>query len=141
MPFLPSSGPLSINDIRNLFGGPGSPSLANYYRGGAYVPSTKSSTTVEGPFFVFNTARNDYWYSTGGGFNAQWNGTRYAVGVGSTSFSAGGWTYYRTTFQFTDYGVGYYSIRREQGSTVSINGGVPTSGTISISNLYGAEKP
>ena len=41
---LPSSGPLSLNDIKGEFGGPGSPSLSNYYAGGSYVPSGTSGT-------------------------------------------------------------------------------------------------
>lgn len=41
---LPSSGPLSLNDIKGEFGGPSSPSLANYYAGGSYVPSGTSGS-------------------------------------------------------------------------------------------------
>jgi len=41
---LPSSGPLSLNDIKGEFGGPGSPSLSDYYAGGSYVPSGTSGT-------------------------------------------------------------------------------------------------
>lgn len=36
---LPSSGSLSINDIKGEFGGPASPSLTDYYAGGTYVAS------------------------------------------------------------------------------------------------------
>lgn len=41
---LPSSGALSLNDIKGEFGGPTSPSLHDYYAGGAYVPSGTSGT-------------------------------------------------------------------------------------------------
>jgi hypothetical protein len=41
---LPSSGPLSLSDIKGEFGGPGSPSLGDYYAGGSYVPSGTSGT-------------------------------------------------------------------------------------------------
>lgn len=41
---LPSSGPLSLNDIKGEFGGPASPSLGDYYAGGSYVPPGTSGT-------------------------------------------------------------------------------------------------
>jgi len=42
---LPGPGvPLSLNDIKGEFGGPSSPSLANYYAGGSYVNSGTSGT-------------------------------------------------------------------------------------------------
>jgi hypothetical protein len=41
---LPSSGPLSLNDIKGEFNGPGSPSLGDYYAGGSYVPPGTSGT-------------------------------------------------------------------------------------------------
>jgi len=42
---LPGPGvPLSLNDIKGEFGGPASPSLANYYAGGSYVNSGTSGT-------------------------------------------------------------------------------------------------
>jgi len=41
---LPSSGALSLNDIKGEFGGPASPSLGDYYAGGSYVPAGTSGT-------------------------------------------------------------------------------------------------
>ena len=41
---LPPSGTLSLGDIKGEFGGPGSPSLGDYYAGGSYVPSGTSGT-------------------------------------------------------------------------------------------------
>lgn len=41
---LPTSGPLSLNDIKGEFGGPTSPSLGDYYAGGAYVPPGTTGT-------------------------------------------------------------------------------------------------
>ena len=43
---LQSSGAISLANIKNLFGGPASPSFANYYRGGSYIPATKSVSTL-----------------------------------------------------------------------------------------------
>ena len=62
-----------------------------------------------------------------------------------TSYTAGGYTYYRGTLGFSIssklFSSFYYGVYREGSSTVSINTGVPSSGTISIANLYGAENP
>lgn len=41
---LPTSGALSLNDIKTEFGGPASPSLGDYYAGGTYVPAGTSGT-------------------------------------------------------------------------------------------------
>jgi hypothetical protein len=41
---LPPSGPLSLNDIRNEFGGSNPVAISNYYAGGPYVPAGTSGT-------------------------------------------------------------------------------------------------
>jgi hypothetical protein len=41
---LPTSGALSLNDIKGEFGGPTSPSLGDYYAGGSYVPAGTTGT-------------------------------------------------------------------------------------------------
>lgn len=41
---LPTSGALSLNDIKGEFGGPSDPALGDYYAGGAYVPAGTSGT-------------------------------------------------------------------------------------------------
>lgn len=41
---LPSSGPLTLNDIQTEFGGSNPISLSEYYAGGAYVPSGTTGT-------------------------------------------------------------------------------------------------
>lgn len=149
MPFLQSSGAISINDIRNMFGGPSSPSLGNYYRGGAYIPSSKTvSTEVRDPTSGDYRNSNTYWdtYTVGGTY-AAWFGSSIYPGS-ATSITVGGFTYYRGTLRSTSsgqYGTTnyFYGIYRTSGSTstVSINTGVPGSGQISLSQFYGAEKP
>lgn len=171
MPFLPSSGPLSINDIRNLFGGPSSPAMSNYYRGGAYIPATKTSTVTvreptSGEYFDRNASAynsvivsnsgftpNDpngntvyYWFKnlgTGGGIEV-------LPGVGNfPSVTFGGATYFRGSHRVFEYDSTYavstnwFGIYRTTTSTVTtnINTGVPSSGQISLSQFYGAEKP
>jgi hypothetical protein len=41
---LPTSGALSLDNIKTEFGGPASPSLGDYYAGGTYVPAGTSGT-------------------------------------------------------------------------------------------------
>ena len=43
---LPSSGPLSLSDIRGEFGGPTPIALENYYRGGSYVPNITQNSGI-----------------------------------------------------------------------------------------------
>jgi hypothetical protein len=151
MPFLQSSGAISINDIKNMFGGPASPALSNYYRGGAYVPSTKSVVVREptsgqyydrfnGTFYwVYNVPNNASY--------VVWNGTQVAVvsGTGS-SVTVGGYTYFEgNTREFAGDAYGttefFYDIYRTSTANLSINTGIPASGTISLQQFYGAEKP
>lgn len=168
MATLPSSGPLSINDIKNVMGGPASPSMANYYRGGAYVPSTKTVTTntrspTSGSYYQYCCATSRrFWYV----FNS--NGQQfgpgsfqiYAPSLGvdivlynqssqPSTYTTGNRTYYKGTLQYNYYDGAYneyawfydfYWIDTST-STVNINTSVPTSGQISISQFYGAEKP
>ena len=57
---LPSSGPLSLNDIKGEFGGPTSPSLGNYYAGGTYVPAGTTGTFGAVPTSGTISIRNFY---------------------------------------------------------------------------------
>jgi hypothetical protein len=45
---LPSSGSISLSQIRTEFGGSTPTNLSSYYRGGAYVPSTATSVPTSG---------------------------------------------------------------------------------------------
>jgi len=77
---LPSSGPLSLSDIKGEFGGPGSPSLGDYYAGGSYVPSGTSGTYGAVP--------------TGGTISiANFYGTQAALEVVTMTDTGGGYGY------------------------------------------------
>lgn len=155
MPFLQSSGAISINDVRNLFGGPASPAMSNYYRGGSYVPATKtvSSYTREPGSGDYFTNWSWAWMVPVSGrttIYATWNSETISNGSvpwSATSFSSGGWNYYRGGYRFltSDGYINWYAygIYRDQGTsyTVNINTGIPSSGQISLSQFYGAEKP
>lgn len=57
---LPTSGPLSLNDIKGEFGGPTSPSLGDYYAGGIYVPAGTTGTNGPVPSSGPISIRNFY---------------------------------------------------------------------------------
>ncbi len=156
MATLQSSGAISLSQVQAVMGGANPISLSEYYRGGAYVPSTKTvdvreptsgeyfDYTSPAPFYTWlyypQTLVDDaiYWYP--GGPNP------LRIARGSTSYTYSGYTYFKGTFRvqtlasYTVYS-NWHAIYRTSPSTVSINGNVPTSGAISLSNFYGAEKP
>ena len=142
MPFLPSSGAISIGTLNSFFAGSGT-SLSNFYRGGARVPATKTTTTTttEGPFFSPFEAPF-YLVGYDGENNQtifQWDTLFFYVVNGFVdSVTVGGVTYAKN-FPAS----GFWAITRSTTSTVTvnINTGVPSSGTISLSNFYGAERP
>lgn len=165
---LQSSGAISIGDIKNLFGGPGNPSLSNYYRGGSYIPATKTiSSTTRQPASGEYYNRGSYGYQLAEGWH-RWVSSgsptqnfcqsAYYVYVFQNvagefnSYSTGGWTYFKGSYRASGYyndgystpsTIYFHGYYREQYSstTVSINTGIPSSGQISLSQFYGAEKP
>lgn len=62
---LPSSGPISLEMIRQFYGGAAPDSIFEYYRGGAYVPNTAGNSGVptSGAISLFNF----YGQGSGGG--------------------------------------------------------------------------
>ena len=156
MPFLQSSGAISIANLNSFFPGSGT-AMSNFYRGGGRVPSTKTVSTV-----VREPSSGENWYGKFGAFSwnmptignreIRWNGTVVYTFPSSdnttTSVTVGSFTYFRGTLFVTEQGSYgtfnyYYGVWRTSGSssTVSINGNIPTSGQISLSQFYGAEVP
>lgn len=43
---IPSTGPITMKDIENEYGGSGSISLSEYYRGGQYVPNHTGTSKI-----------------------------------------------------------------------------------------------
>lgn len=43
---LPGSGTITLNDIKAEFGATGTRGLVEFYRGGAFVPSTSANASV-----------------------------------------------------------------------------------------------
>lgn len=143
MPFLQSSGAISIANLNSFFPGSGT-SMSNFYRGGGRVPTTKTVTTVtreptSGEFYN----RSNTFFANGG--DVLWFGANVSGGqaFNMTSWTVGNVTYFRGTARESDeYGT-YYGIFRTitSSSTVSINTGIPSSGQISLNQFYGAETP
>ena len=151
MATLQTSGAISIANIASVMGGAAPHSLSEYYRGGAFVPSTRTvSTVVREPTSgdYYSNPGNIYglWVLLSGSSNYFFWGGRVGI-TSATSITTGGYTYYRGTYREVVYDKGgaeyRYGIYRTSGSTttVNINGSVPTSGAISLSNFYGAAKP
>jgi hypothetical protein len=150
MPFLQSSGAISIGDLNNFFPGSGT-SLSNFYRGGGRVPSTKN-VTVREPTSGDTYSGSTYWNAnTNNTLVIRWNGAnQYAAfassGVNLTSFTVGSYTYFRGPLKARTYGEygfedSFYSVYRTSPGIAVINTGIPSSGQISLSQFYGAEKP
>jgi hypothetical protein len=141
-----SSGAISLDAIKAALGGPASPALSNYYRGGTYTPSSKSTSvlTYEPAGGGTRTTYQPptYWYDPGYDYaRIYWEGAVIAdvwsPGASTTSATVGIYTYYRG--QYGPVSNQWY-IRRTYmaNNTTQLNTGVPTSGQISISQLYGA---
>lgn len=157
---LPTSGTISINDLRVEFGDSGSSSLSEFYRGGGLVPATETTTTT-----TYEPSATTYEYSLVSPLYGwvqdesspftiylYWNNVELvqfpdsAFGATSSYTHTDGWTYIRTAspsatgIDLGDIIVSVFPIRRQKTTTTvtNINTGVPTSGTISLSNFYGA---
>ena len=146
MPFLQSSGAISIGNLNSFFGGSGT-AMSNFYRGGARVPATKSVFVREpSSGALYNTSYRWVVPQTGVVY-VRWNGAQInaSSGGGIFSFTSGGITYFRGVLRFpgNDYTgePSEYEVHREYYSTVNINTGIPASGQIRLSQFYGAEKP
>ena len=150
MAFLQGSGAISLGDIQTTMGGASPASINEYYRGGAYVPSSKTATIYDPTSGSYSSA-GYRWVRHGlSGVNqGYWAGVyTWLSGYGDiTSYAHGGYIYYRGPFLYLETdpygGTDYYNfaISRSYSGTVSINTGVPSSGQISLSQFYGAEKP
>ena len=96
---LPTSGALSLNDIKGEFGGPSSPSLGNYYAGGGYVPAGTSGTYGAVPNAGTISIQNFYGTSNTPPFTPITN--TYGAGSGSETVPTGA-----TSLTITAYGTG-----------------------------------
>ena len=150
MAAVPGSGTIGSANLVSVFGGAAPQLSSQYYRGGARVPATRTTSG----FWTYGDWEGYFYQPLGGGQyrveffddgfdgNQRWywgSSVPFHVGLG-TSLLTGGYLYERGPAQ----GGGDYSIRRRtavftSGTTTNINTGVPTSGQISSNQWYGAE--
>jgi hypothetical protein len=131
----------NLANVQAALGGANPISMSEYYRGGPYVPTTGTTTVTEGPFYQFGVYE---WQESSGYLYIFWAGTLvYSTPSysGATSIAVGSTTYFRGAFVTSFFGTNKYQVSRQYPSTISINTGVPSSGTISIAQLYGARNP
>ena len=84
-----------------------------------------------------------YWQVDRGQGNILWAGVNTNFSPSdATSFTSGGFTYFRGTQRSSGKDLFTYAIFRTSTTTVNINTGVPSPGSsISISQLFGARNP
>lgn len=142
----------NLANVQAALGGSNPISMSEYYRGGAYVPTSRTTTVREptsGEYYA--SGPSTWWeaqYTPFPNLIIRWQGTNINAGtnINITSFTSGGYTYFRGSYRTTlgdPYGGGYnlYGLYRTSSSTTTINTGVPASGQISLSQLYGAANP
>lgn len=139
---LPASGPLSLADVAAEFGGATPHGLQEYYRGGGLVPETELQL-VEGAWSSYQASEVplEYGYAFSGGlWFIYWAGTQVYLGGTNNLVVTGGFRYQRGSYFTTAGGGDWYQVRRQSYSNqnVNVNEGVPSSGTISLFDLYGA---
>ena len=141
----------NLQNVQDALGGSNPISMNEYYRGGLFVPTTATVTTrdpTSGSYYSDQYIWKSYNYG-GGTFYVDfyWAYVYQNLGGGAdvTSYTSGNVTTFRGTLNnsYTSKGVivSQYRIFRETYSTTSINTEVPSSGTISISQLFGARNP
>lgn len=146
---LQTTGPISLSDIAAEFGGSPPHKLSEYYRGGPFVPSSTTVSTITrepstGGKYVNGGSDFTVWNARDTYLQIEWNGTNilfdYNADGGDfqtrTSHTDGSWTYYKGSF--VEGGSHEIYRKTESTSTQSINTSVPSSGNIRSSQLYGA---
>jgi hypothetical protein len=135
----------NLANVQAALGGGNPISMSEYYRGGPYVPTTGTTTVTEGPFYTSNSY--EFTQTTSGIVTIYWAGsliTSGSYGAAVTSVSYGGYVYVRGAFvsgSGSSFFPRRYYISRQYSTSVAINTGVPSSGSISLSQLLGARNP
>lgn len=151
---LQTSGAISLSQVQAEYGGSNPISMSEYYKYGDYVPAYVSVTTWQpsaSTDYFSTSAPSYYWYKNGGGSYwytayAYWNGTQITgMSTTATSYTTGGWTYYRTSVRSSStYVYEYAGIRRSGTTSESVNPNVPIIPVgdlpISMDDFYGGRK-
>jgi hypothetical protein len=152
---LQTSGAISFSQMQTEFGGANPIGLNEYYKNGSYVPSTIGGPA--GSWGSYITPTTTYrWQVLWSGptllsVQLKWNGT---VVYSTTTQSNANLTQFNGVSSY-DYGRGtlystsggnkgdplttkLYKIRRRtSASSQTVNANIPTSGTITMNNMYG----
>jgi hypothetical protein len=152
---LQTSGAISFSQMQTEFGGANPIALSEYYKNGSYVPSTIGGPA--GSWGSYITPTTTYrWQVLWNGptllsVQLKWNGT---VVYSTTTQSNANLTQFNGVSSY-DYGRGtlystsggtkespittkLYKIRRRTtASSQTVNASIPTSGIISMNNMYG----
>lgn len=159
---LQTTGSISFSQMQTEFGGSNPISFSEYYKGGSLVPSTIGS--APGSFGSYTTNTN-YFYNMHNITNigvSYWvvyaNGSQTAVGTNLSLDSnnrvvIGGYEYERKpgnpytfyvpsgkTSAGQDSYYSYHYRKRTASTQVTVNANIPTSGVISMNNMYGGRK-
>lgn len=140
MASLQASGAISLANIQGVMGGDNPISLSEYYREGAYVPATQAIYNSSGP--VYDAMNNYYLKTLGGKLTIKWGG---AIIVSNSpgfpaSYTINGYTYYPGTLKSSSGGI-FYEVIRAYYTYSAINTNIPSSGGISFSQFFSAQKP
>jgi hypothetical protein len=139
---------MGFSNVVSVMGGGAPHYLTEYYRGGPYTPAQFPYTAREpssGGYYSSGSYEYTVGYEPGGKGYPSWQGT-YIVWAGTVilnvagpeyySYTSGGYTYYPDSLYS---GIVYY-VYRTYTAYYDVNTNVPTSGSIRLSNFYGAVK-
>jgi hypothetical protein len=141
-----------LSNFQSQLGGSNPASMSEYYRGVAFVPHTGPNALTREPtsgqYYVRNNYPNEYFWIVNtfyGGSAIQWLAGSYGgiltsiIPVSATTYTEGDSIFYRGTLQSSVGSEFSYAIFRFQTTYGAINTSVPSSGSITFNNLYGAE--
>lgn len=139
MASLQASGAISLANIQGVMGGDNPISLSEYYRGGAYVPATQAIYNSSGPAYDLN---NYYQRTLSGNLTIRWGGAFIVSNSPGfpASYTINGYTYSPGALMGTSGGKSYEVIRAYY-TYPAINTNIPSSGGISFSQFFSAQKP
>ena len=147
---LQGSGAISFLQMQSEFGGANPISMSEYYRGGSYVPTSvggaagawssyqgiREEFVSYGFHFIYTSL--DYTYINWGPVIGSFQGNLTTAVIDGFEYERGSQFYYQGANKNSFESQSYYMIRRRTTSTsVTVNTGIPASGTISMNQLYG----
>ena len=152
---LQTSGAISFSQMQTEFGGANPIALSEYYKNGSYVPSTIGGPAGSWGSYITPTTTYRWQVLWSGSslvsLQLKWNGTTvYSTTTqsnanltqfnGVSSYDYGRGTLYSTSGGTKESPITtkLYKIRRRTtASSQTVNASIPTSGIISMNNMYG----